>query len=135
MEAKWIKWILGLLLGSIAIFKIAISLNIDWKEVMAPFNPSVRSEKIGDCVVFIDRDTGKTLNKECVSDSQGIKKEKYDSVPQQKESEDTPNPSSGAAEQYIPGTRTEEYLPGTKECHLLDGEGNLQKIPCEYQPE
>lgn len=66
MEAKWIKWILGLLLGSVALFKIAISLNIDWKEVMAPFNPYVRSEKVGECVVFIDRDTGKTLNKECV---------------------------------------------------------------------
>ncbi len=67
--SKWtgsiLAWIAAALAGSVVLFQVVIKPEIDWSMVKEIFRPKIERENVGGCVLFVDRDTGKTVNKEC----------------------------------------------------------------------
>jgi hypothetical protein len=61
------KWLVGFsLLGSLVVLKFVFpGVIIDWGKLHDIFRPKVTKEWIGTCLVFTDRDTGRTVNREC----------------------------------------------------------------------
>lgn len=69
-ESAMFKWVGFALLGSVTVLSIGIYPNIDWSMLHDIFRPKVITTWVGDCLLAIDRDSGRTLNRECAkSDS------------------------------------------------------------------
>jgi hypothetical protein len=91
-----LKWLVGSILGSIVLFQFTFPHIIDWRVLYEIVHPKVRSERIGNCVFMIDRDSGATINKEC----------------------GTPEPKTAA--KPLPST---PQTPSNRRCGTFAGEG------------
>lgn len=59
-----LRWIGVSLLGSLVVVQFVFP-NVDLGKLIDIWRPKISKEWIGDCVVYTDRDTGRTVNKEC----------------------------------------------------------------------
>ena len=63
--SKLLVSLIAALFGGVVVFKIVIQPNIDWHVVKDMVTPKIRSYRVGDCMVYTERDTGRMVNKAC----------------------------------------------------------------------